>query len=713
MMQSPKKASKQYTLLIELEDEGDSDPHMMVTSVKDMDALMEHIATHFSLNYTFSLSLFSQEFLSWIAIDSIQQLKRSPQRKARLMVRKKKETFKDDKSLYEVYKKMIDPTTGIQTKTRKLKVKTYSDSFLAAEAIEWMVRALRVSKAEAALVLSVLVAKRYITNVEGVSFTRFRDKGNVLLCIQPIGDESLQLALPTGQVVPYPELMRVMLLPEEGITIKDRKSGRKTYHKTFVGSEAVSFVSQHLQVRRNVALCILDDALHQEFFHHCTHASAAAVLDDREEIYTVAKSEKVNLDFPAERVITTLRQLRDDDVFEDDNQIADVDYIISILGLGAKNLYKPQAKEMKDADLPTRSLLLYHGVGNNSESPLDTTAQRLATLGHSDLSLMNGTDMCRVDTELLARVQKDILTWGFPVFECSELTGGMPLFYVGLAVFREFGLIDRFHIDQEKLARWLYRIEKGYHHDNPYHNNIHASDVTQTMAFFIGRCGLLSILSDHDVLACVIAAIIHDYDHPGFNNAFLVNTDHEYAIRYNDRSVLESHHCAAAFSVLRDEENYFLSELSSEVYREVRETVIQLVMATDFSRHFDLVGQLQSRKAAGGLDADKVEDRRLISLIALKCADVSHTSKPVDLHKNWTTRVTEEFFHQGDEEKRLGLKVSANFDRDSTNIAKSQVGFIKFLVLPLFQAFCEEADDNATVCLDQLRENLVMWESDA
>ena len=42
-----------------------------------------------------------------------------------------------------------------------------------------------------------------------------------------------------------------------------------------------------------------------------------------------------------------------------------------------------------------------------------------------------------------------------------------------------------------------------------------------------------------------------------------------------------------------------LAEFPTEVYREVRETVVQLVLATDFSKHFDILGRFKSRKAAG------------------------------------------------------------------------------------------------------------------
>lgn len=47
----------------------------------------------------------------------------------------------------------------------------------------------------------------------------------------------------------------------------------------------------------------------------------------------------------------------------------------------------------------------------------------------------------------------------------------------------------------------------------------------------------------------MIAATVHDVDHPGRTNSFLCNAGSELAILYNDTAVLESHHAALAFQL--------------------------------------------------------------------------------------------------------------------------------------------------------------------
>ena len=53
----------------------------------------------------------------------------------------------------------------------------------------------------------------------------------------------------------------------------------------------------------------------------------------------------------------------------------------------------------------------------------------------------------------------------------------------------------------------------------------------------------------------IIAGMVHDTDHPGYNNLYLVNSKNKMALRYNDKSVLESHHVALAFDIMHNSED--------------------------------------------------------------------------------------------------------------------------------------------------------------
>lgn len=61
--------------------------------------------------------------------------------------------------------------------------------------------------------------------------------------------------------------------------------------------------------------------------------------------------------------------------------------------------------------------------------------------------------------------------------------------------------------------------------------------------------GLQGSLDQLDEVAALLAATVHDVDHPGRTNSFLCNAGSELAILYNDTAVLESHHAALAFQL--------------------------------------------------------------------------------------------------------------------------------------------------------------------
>lgn len=87
------------------------------------------------------------------------------------------------------------------------------------------------------------------------------------------------------------------------------------------------------------------------------------------------------------------------------------------------------------------------------------------------------------------------------------------------------------------------------------------------------------IFTQLEVFAALVAAIIHDVDHPGRNNQFLVSTEDSLAILYNDESVLENHHLAVAFELMKasgDEGGTFVHEDTHTSYRTLLETSLKI-----------------------------------------------------------------------------------------------------------------------------------------
>ena len=78
-------------------------------------------------------------------------------------------------------------------------------------------------------------------------------------------------------------------------------------------------------------------------------------------------------------------------------------------------------------------------------------------------------------------------------------------------------------LGRPELEALLWRVRQLYHPDNPFHNLYHAFSVTLAAYILAYRTELgRQSLGPLDRLACVLAALCHDLDHPGVNNEFLV-----------------------------------------------------------------------------------------------------------------------------------------------------------------------------------------------
>uniref|UniRef100_A0A8C3BPL7 Phosphodiesterase n=1 Tax=Cairina moschata TaxID=8855 RepID=A0A8C3BPL7_CAIMO len=283
---------------------------------------------------------------------------------------------------------------------------------------------------------------------------------------------------------------------------------------------------------------------------------------------------------------------------------------------------------------------------------------------------------------------KSLDLWCFDVFALNRVTEEHSLRTIVYELFTRHNLSSRFKIPAVFLTSLLEALEAGYgKYRNPYHNQAHAADVTQTVHCFLLRTGMLHYLTEIEVLAIIFAAAIHDYEHTGTTNSFHIQTKSDCAILYNDRSVLENHHISAVFRMMQDEEMNIFVNLTKDEFAELRALVIEMVLATDMSCHFQ---QVKSMKTALQ-QLERIDKSKALSLL-LHAADISHPTKQWAVHSRWTKALMEEFFRQGDKEAELGLPFSPLCDRTSTLVAQSQIGFIDFIVEPTFSVLTDVAE---------------------
>ncbi|KAM9380464.1 dual specificity calcium/calmodulin-dependent 3',5'-cyclic nucleotide phosphodiesterase 1A [Phaethornis superciliosus] len=283
---------------------------------------------------------------------------------------------------------------------------------------------------------------------------------------------------------------------------------------------------------------------------------------------------------------------------------------------------------------------------------------------------------------------KDVDKWSFDVFALNKASGEHSLKFMMYELFTRYDLLSRFKIPVPNLISFAEALEVGYNkYKNPYHNLIHAADVTQTVHYIMIHTGIMHWLTELEILAMIFAAAIHDYEHTGTTNNFHIQTRSDVAILYNDRSVLENHHVSAAYRLMQEEEMNVLANLNKDDWRELRSLVIEMVLSTDMSGHFQQIKTMRHTLQ----QSEGVDKAKAMSLI-LHAADISHPAKTWELHYRWTMALMEEFFRQGDKEAALGLQFSPLCDRKSTLVAQSQIGFIDFIVEPTFSLLTDSME---------------------
>ena len=70
----------------------------------------------------------------------------------------------------------------------------------------------------------------------------------------------------------------------------------------------------------------------------------------------------------------------------------------------------------------------------------------------------------------------------------------------------------------------------------------------------------------------------------------------------------------------------------------------------------------------------------------IKACDTSNEVRPKEVAEPWVDCLLEEYFMQSDREKREGLPVAPFMDRDKVTKPTAQIGFIQFVLIPMFEA---------------------------
>ncbi|KAM9709726.1 high affinity cGMP-specific 3',5'-cyclic phosphodiesterase 9A isoform 2-T2 [Menidia menidia] len=289
-------------------------------------------------------------------------------------------------------------------------------------------------------------------------------------------------------------------------------------------------------------------------------------------------------------------------------------------------------------------------------------------------------------------------------------------------MYHDLGLVRDFSINPLTLRRWL------------------------MMYSMIYLCSLQEKFTQLDILILMTAAVCHDLDHPGFNNTYQINARTELAVRYNDISPLENHHCAVAFQIFSQPDCNIFSNFHPEAFRQIRQGTITLILATDMARHEEIIDSFKQK-----IDSFDYSDEEHITCVArccplledllaganqsctlrglsplahavlcllwlqlkmvlIKCCDISNEVRPMPVAEPWVDCLLEEYFTQSDREKAEGLPVAPFMDREKVTKPSAQIGFLTFVLIPMFETVMKLFPQLEAAMVQPLKESRHQYE---
>jgi len=288
-----------------------------------------------------------------------------------------------------------------------------------------------------------------------------------------------------------------------------------------------------------------------------------------------------------------------------------------------------------------------------------------------------------------------------------------------LEMIRCMELQDTFGLPTETVITFAREVAARYQ-SNPYHCFYHGFSVAQFLYGCHAVCtSVQDMLTKLDLLSLFVAALVHDADHPGKNNDWEVKSRSPLAIRYADCAVLENHHAAVGRQILASSRSNMFASLTEKMLEEAKDLYTHAILQTDMAQHFAMVDRLKKLEEScegSPFNRESALDRRHLAGVLMHSVDISNPLIPdFRICRQWAERINQEFVSQYEAEKSAGLKLTDMWKNNHTNIGfyKSQVGFVNFLVFPLWSTVTSIFPEFQAkgLLIDTLKSNKAKWQA--
>ena len=91
--------------------------------------------------------------------------------------------------------------------------------------------------------------------------------------------------------------------------------------------------------------------------------------------------------------------------------------------------------------------------------------------------------------------------------------------------------------------------------------------------------------------------------------------------------MLENHHCAIAFKILLDPKNDIFELLSEAQFWNVRQLIIKMILATDLSKHFQIIMNFKGHIQKKIFPEDTLDDKQIILNMTFNTSNIATRSR--------------------------------------------------------------------------------------
>lgn len=267
---------------------------------------------------------------------------------------------------------------------------------------------------------------------------------------------------------------------------------------------------------------------------------------------------------------------------------------------------------------------------------------------------------------------------------------------------------SRIYVDHDQILPFLLTVRKNYRHI-PYHNFSHAFEVARAMYCLLKARHRFSML---EAVGLFVACLCHDVDHRGKTNSYMVKSASPLAAMYST-STMEHHHFRHTVTILQQDGHNIFARLQPTEYKEVLRVIKHCILATDLTQFFSNKPKLDAISKPGSFSWSEGSQRDLAMAVGMTACDLSSGYTVWEGSQELASKIMDEFWEQGDEEKRRGLTKAEQIEpildrRQQENLPLLEVQFLSNVCLPCFVSLSQVIPE-AQEMVDGARTNLEKW----